>query len=158
MKNYLLNKNLRITLLSFFILIFSNAQQVPGYVNNYLPFPPGHGINVTVTSYEVSKYAIQPQFQFLRFGEVKPLGWIKEQMTRDLQDGFAGRLDKLANEAGTDIFASGRNRHDKKNTANADQNHWWNGETEGNWRTGFIMLAYLSGNSDAIEQADLFDS
>ena len=113
-------------------------------------------IDAQVTSFEASKYAIQPQFQFLRFGEVKPEGWIKEQMTSDLKDGFAGRLDKLAKEAGTDIFVSGRNRTGKENTANIDQNHWWNGETEGNWRTGFIMLAYLSGNSDAIKQADLF--
>src|ERR1035441_7276117 len=33
---------------------------------------------------------------------------------------------------------------------------WWNGETEGNWRTGFIMLAYLSEDEASMRKADEF--
>ena len=40
-----------------------------------------------------------PAFQWLRTGDVKPAGWIKAQMLRDLQLGFAGCLDKLSHEA-----------------------------------------------------------
>src|ERR1039458_6276652 len=43
-----------------------------------------------------SVYAIEPQFRLLRFGEIKPLGWIREQMRRDLGEGFAGHLPEIA--------------------------------------------------------------
>ena len=54
-------------------------------------------------------YALKPAFVRLCMGDVKPEGWIKEQMRRDLDVGFAGRLDELCHEASTDIFATGRN-------------------------------------------------
>jgi len=55
-----------------------------------------------------SPYAVPPAFFPLRFGAVKPRGWILEQMRRDLRDGFAGHLDELCHEASSDIFASGQ--------------------------------------------------
>ena len=36
----------------------------------------------------------QEKFEYLLFGEVKPAGWIREQMDRDLT-GFTGHLDEL---------------------------------------------------------------
>jgi len=100
--------------------------------------------------------ALTPCFSRLPLGEVKPDGWIREQMLRDLRGGFAGRLDKLAREAGSDIFVTGRNNPNKPNAANVNNDHWWNGETEGNWRAGFIMMAYLTGDQDAIHEAEAY--
>ncbi|MEI8042056.1 MAG: beta-L-arabinofuranosidase domain-containing protein [Verrucomicrobiota bacterium] len=89
----------------------------------------------------------------LRFGTVKPRGWILEQMRRDLREGFAGHLDELCQEASSDIFATGRNRPGKPNAGNAEAVAWWNGETEGNWRCGHMMLACLTGEPEAMTKA-----
>ncbi len=99
---------------------------------------------------------VAPAFTWLTLGEVKPSGWIKEQMVRDLKHGFAGHLDQLCHEASSDIFVSHRNGAAAENTGNAANNNWWNGETEGNWRAGFIMMAYLTGDQTAMQQADAY--
>ena len=98
--------------------------------------------------------SVTPVFSWLTVGEVKPAGWIKEQMVRDLQEGFAGRLDRLCHEASSDIFVSHRNSLHSKNSANAVNSQWWNGETEGNWRAGFIQMAYLTQDTRTMREAD----
>jgi len=95
-------------------------------------------------------------FEFLPFGEVKPAGWIKAQMERDLNHGFAGCLDQLCTEASSDIFVTGRNSVRSQNTHNADGVAWWNGETEGNWRAGYFMMAYLTENPEHMRRADAY--
>ncbi|MCX6343439.1 MAG: glycoside hydrolase family 127 protein [Armatimonadetes bacterium] len=92
----------------------------------------------------------------LRFGAVKPRGWILEQMRRDLRDGFAGHLDELCREASSDIFAVNRNQPGKPNSGNAEGVAWWNGETEGNWRCGHIMMACLTGEPNAVAKAKAY--
>ena len=92
----------------------------------------------------------------LKFGDVKPRGWILAQMRRDLQTGFAGHLDELCHEASSDIFAAGRNQLGKPNSGNAAGDAWWNGETEGNWRCGFLMLACLTGEQEAMKKAKAY--
>ena len=94
-------------------------------------------------------YANKPVFTWLRLGDVVPEGWIKQQMLRDLQTGFAGCLDKLCPQAASDIFATGRI---------AQGTSWWNGETQGNWRAGFIMLSYLSGDAVSMRKTDAWVS
>jgi hypothetical protein len=95
-----------------------------------------------------------PAFEALPFGEVKPEGWIKQQMLRDLRQGFAGCLGQLCHEASSDIFVSNRNSLATQNTANKTGINWWNGETEGNWRAGFMMMAYLSEDPATMREAD----
>lgn len=99
---------------------------------------------------------LAPVFTWLTLGEVKPTGWIKEQMLRDLKEGFAGHLGELCHEASSDIFVSNRNSVASANVANVEKNNWWNGETEGNWRAGFIMMAYLTGDKPAMGAADAY--
>ncbi|MGH9617545.1 MAG: beta-L-arabinofuranosidase domain-containing protein [Acidobacteriaceae bacterium] len=99
---------------------------------------------------------IAPVFSWLTTGEVKPAGWIKEQMVRDLQEGFAGRLGDLCHEASSDIFVSHRNSAHTKNNGNRDNSKWWNGETEGNWRAGFIQMAYLTEDPRTMREADAY--
>lgn len=101
-------------------------------------------------------YVIQPAFTPLKFGDIKPTGWILAQMRRDLQTGFAGRLDELCNEASSDIFASGRNTPGKPNRGNTTGDAWWNGETEGNWRCGHTMLACLTQEPTAMGKAHVY--
>lgn len=103
-----------------------------------------------------AKGAIAPVFTWLTLGEVKPSGWIKEQMVRDLDHGFAGRLDELCQEASSDIFVSHRNTNIQENTGNSAKVNWWNGETEGNWRSGHIMMAYLTEDKQAMTKADAY--
>lgn len=101
-----------------------------------------------------SAASVTPVFSWLAAGEVKPAGWIKEQMVRDLQEGFAGRLDQLCHEASSDIFVSHRNSLHSNNSTNAVNSQWWNGETEGNWRAGFIQMAYLTQDTRTMREAD----
>lgn len=103
---------------------------------------------------DASSSAVTPVFSWLTVGEVKPSGWIQTQMVRDLQEGFAGHLGDLCHEASSDIFVSHRNSTHSQNSANAINSKWWNGETEGNWRAGFIQMAYLTQDPNTMRQAD----
>jgi hypothetical protein len=107
-----------------------------------LPSPPAAG------------NATEPVFTWLTLGEITPAGWIREQMLRDLHEGFAGCLGQLCHEASSDIFVSQRNSSQSQNVANRLGVAWWNGESEGNWRAGFLMLAGLTGDPTATREAD----
>ena len=94
-------------------------------------------------------------FTWLTLGHVKPAGWIKAQLQMDLRQGFAGKLAELApHQVATDTFGSGRNRPGKLNLPKAHGRDWWNGEAEGHWRTGHLMMAYLGDVPEAKLQAD----
>jgi DUF1680 family protein len=107
---------------------------------------------------EASDLILSPgqPLEWLRMGEVKPSGWIKDQMLRDLRVGFAGCLDKLCHEADSDIFVTNRNSVSKVNNGNQNSVNWWNGETEGNWRAGHIMMAYLAEDDASMKEADRY--
>lgn len=77
------------------------------------------------------------RFSTLPLGAVKPTGWMLNQMRRDLDEGFAGRLDELTSHAANDLF---------KNRIDTSTNHyaWWDSETRGNWLWGYVMMAYLA--------------
>ena len=80
-------------------------------------------------------YAVEPQFRLLRFGEVMPTGWIREQVIRDLMNGFAGHLPEIApNTCGDLIFGVNRNTPDHIQNAGGGswggaEGAWWKGET-----------------------------
>lgn len=103
---------------------------------------------------EVESSGGEGAFEWLKMGEVRPRGWILEQMRRDLRRGFAGCLDKLCQEAGSDIFVTNRNSKASRDTWNRAGSYWWNGETEGNWRAGYIMLSYLTEDRAAMRKTD----
>lgn len=103
---------------------------------------------------DATSSAVTPAFSWLTVGEVKPSGWIQAQMVRDLQDGFAGHLGDLCHEASSDIFVTHRNSTHTSNATNAINSKWWNGETEGNWRAGFIQMAYMTQDPKTMREAD----
>lgn len=100
------------------------------------------------------------QLSFLPFGEIKPLGWMKAQMQKDL-DGFVGHLDELVPDLMNDkIYGSDRltKEHKTKNLGNIGpdldpQYLWWNSETQSNWRDGFIRNAILLNDTVYLAQA-----
>jgi DUF1680 family protein len=85
--------------------------------------------------------------------DVRPTGWLREQMYRDLEIGFAGHLGRLCSEVSSDIFGNNRNRAAHPNLKNQEGINWWNGESEGNWRAGFIQMAVLSQHSGAMRES-----
>lgn len=95
----------------------------------------------------------QPAFSTLKFGDIRPKGWILSQMQRDLNTGFAGHLDELCVEASNDIFGLGRNQPGKINGGRKPDQVWWNGESEGNWRSGHMMMACLTNHDASLKKA-----
>ncbi len=102
------------------------------------------------------------KFEYLPFGEVKPSGWILEQMNKDMA-GFTGHLDELVPDLTTADDIYGKNRLSKKDKSKdvgnlkegADwevQYLWWNSETQSNWRDGEIRQAILTGNPEQMKK------
>ncbi|OYQ38398.1 hypothetical protein CHU92_05180 [Flavobacterium cyanobacteriorum] len=99
---------------------------------------------------------------FLPFGSIKPIGWLKKQMQKDI-DGFVGNLDKIVPELINDpIYGTGRlQKHSKaKDLGNLkagdpegnEQYKWWNSETQSNWWDGYLRNIFLLGDKDGIEK------
>lgn len=93
------------------------------------------------------------KYQILAFGSIKPSGWIKIQIQKDV-DGFVGNLDKLVPDLINDpIYGSGRlhknsQLKDLGNTKDGDmegseQYKWWNSETQSNWWDSYIRNVIL---------------
>ncbi|WP_168121783.1 beta-L-arabinofuranosidase domain-containing protein [Paenibacillus sp. HB172176] len=98
-------------------------------------------------------------FKMLQIGEVKPKGWMLEQMENDLREGMAGHLNELTacvNLKGYkeeqvnsfEVSPSGM-IHDTPRT-------WWSGEQTAFWLDGFIRMAYLAGSREHIQRADQY--
>ncbi|MBK9356405.1 MAG: glycoside hydrolase family 127 protein [Bacteroidales bacterium] len=106
---------------------------------------------------------VEQKYQWLRFGEIKPAGWIREQMESDL-DGFVGHLDELVPDLMNDkIYGTDRltKKLKSKNLGNTGpeldpQYLWWNSETQSNWRDGYIRHAILLNNSGHLEKAQKY--
>jgi DUF1680 family protein len=103
-------------------------------------------------------------FTPLPFGAIRPTGWLKAQMLSNLR-GFTGHLDSLAPDLvirdeiyGRDRLTRNIRRKDVGALAGGDtaaqvQWLWWNSETQGNWRDGFIRSAILTGDRTTLEKA-----
>lgn len=89
--------------------------------------------------------------------EIAVGGWIAEQMRTDLETGFVGHLDRLAPDLlvvddifGTDRLTEGVTAKDlgalSDDAAWAAQFLWWNAETQGNWRDGWLRHCMAVGD------------
>ncbi len=117
---------------------------------------------VTVSSPFEKVEGIEEAYQPLELGEIKPQGWIKEQIHENL-DGFTGRLDTLIPGLTMEDRIYGENRLTKK-VKSKDvgalgeagdwqvQFLWWNSETQSNWRDGYIRSAILVNDQQHLKK------
>lgn len=103
---------------------------------------------------------VDEKYHILPFGSIKPSGWLKAQMQKDV-NGFVGNLDKLVPDLINDpIYSTGRlhknsNVKDLGNLKEGDlggdeQYKWWNSETQSNWWDGYIRNVYLLNDKKGI--------
>ena len=111
----------------------------------------------------MSAQQIKEKFTFLPFGSVKPTGWLKNQMRKDI-DGFVGNLDQIIPELINDpIYSTGRlqkhskakdlGNHKEGNADGDEQYKWWNSETQSNWWDGYLRNVFLLDDKKGIEKA-----
>lgn len=103
------------------------------------------------------------KFQSTPFGSIKPSGWLKEQMQKDV-DGFVGNLDIIVPDLIKDpIYSSGRLQKNSKtkdlgnlksdnDTEGDEQYKWWNSETQSNWWDGYIRNVFLLEDQRGMEK------
>ncbi len=102
------------------------------------------------------------KYQLLPFGSIKPNGWIKVQMQKDV-NGFVGNLDQLVPDLINDpIYGSGRlQKHSKSkelgnlkegDAEGSEQYMWWNSETQSNWWDGYIRNVILLDDKAGLEK------
>ena len=106
----------------------------------------------------------------LRLGEVKPEGWLRAQLERDLVSGYHGHLDALLQDPRShklllqpendDFVTRAFNkdcRHDAQGrTIPPGAHSWWDGEMIGDWHDALIRAAFLTGEPQARARADRY--
>jgi DUF1680 family protein/enterochelin esterase-like enzyme len=109
---------------------------------------------------------VSEKYQSLPFGSIKPSGWLKQQMQKDMA-GFVGNLDQLVPDLINDPIYSTERLHKQskaKDLGNLksgdaggdDQYKWWNSETQSNWWDGYIRNALLLDDKQGIEKAQKY--
>jgi DUF1680 family protein len=102
------------------------------------------------------------KFQALPFGSIKPSGWLKTQMQKDI-DGFVGNLDQIVPELINDpIYSTGRlqkhskakdlGNHKEGDAEGDEQYKWWNSETQSNWWDGYLRNVFLLSDKKGMEK------
>lgn len=104
----------------------------------------------------------QEKLQSLPFGSIKPTGWLKTQMEKDVK-GFVGNLDQLVPDLINDpIYGSGRLHKNSQvkdlgnlkagDAEGSEQYKWWNSETQSNWWDAYIRNVFLLDDKAGIEK------
>lgn len=119
-------------------------------------------------SMNAQEKTIPEKYQRFLFGSVKPSGWLKIQMQKDIK-GFVGNLDRLVPDLINDpIYGSGRlgkssKMKDLGNLKDGDagddnQYKWWNSESQSNWWDGYIRNVLLLNDDRSIEKVKKYIS
>jgi len=89
-----------------------------------------------------------PQYDLLRASEVKPGGWIREQMKLDLRDGITGQYDRISDNVAGHLFVTRQRRAGTMVVGNRglQEKAWWAGEHEGYWKDSIVRMAFLTGD------------
>jgi DUF1680 family protein len=106
------------------------------------------------------------KLQKLPFGTIKPAGWLKEQMQKDIR-GYLGNLDQLVPDLINDpIYGSGRlhKNSQAKDLGNlkagdaegSEQYKWWNSETQSNWWDAYIRNVFMIDDKVGIEKVNQY--
>jgi len=120
----------------------------------------------TMNSQEKNTNKTEEKYQILPFGSIKPSGWIKIQMQKDV-DGFVGNLDKLVpNLINDPIYGSGRlhknstvkdlGNNKEGDAEGSEQYKWWNSETQSNWWDGYIRNVILINDKVGLKKVEKY--
>lgn len=95
------------------------------------------------------------EYNMLPAGEVSPLGWIKEQMKADLEEGITGNLEMISDNVNGNLFVNANRVPGTKVKGNRGQQEkaWWAGEHEGYWKDGVIRIAFAINDKAFIERS-----
>lgn len=107
-----------------------------------------------------------PEFTSLLFGEVKPIGWLKEQMQADVK-GFIGNLKYLIPDLIDDPIYSSERLHrgsklkdlgnNKEGDAEGEEQYkWWNSESQSNWWDGYLRNVLLLDDRQHIAEVKAY--
>ncbi len=123
--------------------------------------------NIILTIFFLNAIVLNAQqsnemFQTLPSGSIKPTGWLKAQMEKDVA-GFVGNLDQIVPELINDpIYGKDRlQKHSKAkdlgnqkegDAAGDEQYKWWNSETQSNWWDGYLRNVFLLDDKAGIEK------
>ncbi len=106
------------------------------------------------------------KYEILPFGSIKPTGWLKTQMQKDVA-GFVGNLDQLVPELINDpIYSTGRlhknsavkdlGNNKEGDAEGSDQYKWWNSETQSNWWDGYIRNVILLNDKAGLKKVEQY--
>ena len=120
----------------------------------------------TMNSQNTNSNKAEEKYQILPFGSIKPSGWIKTQMQKDV-DGFVGNLDKLVPDLINDpIYSTGRLHKNSKvkdlgnnkegDAEGSEQYKWWNSETQSNWWDGYIRNVILLNDKVGLTKVEKY--
>jgi DUF1680 family protein len=120
--------------------------------------------SIFILLFSVLMTTAQEKLQSLPFGSIKPTGWLKTQMEKDVK-GFVGNLDQLVPDLINDpIYGSGRLHKNSQvkdlgnlkegDAEGSDQYKWWNSETQSNWWDGYIRNVFLVDDKAGIKKVN----
>jgi len=89
------------------------------------------------------------RYKILNAGEIKPRGWIKEQMKRDLTEGYLGHFDKINSTVDRNLFVKQERKSQKRYNW---LRSWWSGEHEGYWKDAVTRMAFLIENESYVQR------
>ncbi|MBD0823171.1 beta-L-arabinofuranosidase domain-containing protein [Aestuariibaculum marinum] len=92
------------------------------------------------TTEELNAQSHYGELSTLPFGAIKPIGWIHDQIQRDLEIGILGHFDEYGETVTHNLFVS-KNRESTKKYGGLKG--WWSGEHEGYWKDAVLRSAYL---------------
>jgi DUF1680 family protein len=124
--------------------------------------------NLLTLSFMNAQEKKSEKYQSFPFGTVKPSGWIKVQMQKDV-NGFVGNLDQLVPDLINDpIYGSGRLQKNSRakelgnlkegDSEGNEQYMWWNSETQSNWWDGYIRNVLLLNDKAGLEKVKKYIS
>ena len=90
------------------------------------------------------------KYENLRFGAIKPKGWIANQMERDLDSGITGHFDEFGKTVTHNLFVNSDRISGKRYDG---LKCWWSGEHEGYWKDAVLRGAFLIDHSGYKERA-----
>ena len=88
-------------------------------------------------------------FEVLPLGDIKPVGWMKNQLTRDITTGYISAYDRIQPSLGRNFFGPVKQREyviDARGQKQTRPAGWWPGEHEGYFAEAVVRSAFLTGH------------